>query len=557
MKKFILASVVFAIAFTMKASAQLSASMSIVPVACKGNNTGVINLVVSGQTGLTYFLWNDGTTNANRTNLYAGTYSVTVTDDLGSVNLTGTVTEPAIGLVATNVLVDQASCGLPNGKMTVLVSNSSNYIYAWQTTPVQTTATGTGLAYGINSYCVITDTLTGCSITDTVIVPTRNGFTALLQTSNVSCSGGNNGSINSIVQNTTGPFTYLWNNGQTTQNISNLSIGTYSVTISNLGCTGQFATTLGQPSVLGVTTIATKTICGGNTGSATSNPFGGTTPYSYSWNTIPVKTTAVATGLASGIYVVTVTDANGCTKTATASIGCISLSGTVQNVLCNGFASGKITLTVSGGTGVYYYLWSNGSTVKNQMAVKAGTYTVTVTNSGSVLNYIGTVTQPPVLIASVTSFQNVSTPGGNDGSITATGSGGTPPYSYLWGGGQTTATITGLIAGAYSGKVTDANGCIKYAYIILTQPSARMMNTAITDEDIMIYPNPSNGTISFTENKTNSDLSVVITTESGQIVFDKILKADENLQDLKLANGVYFVLFKSHEKNWTNKLIVQ
>jgi len=317
----------------------------------------------------------------------------------------------------TNQVVQKPSCGKANGIVTVTPSGGTSYSYAWQTTPVQTTATGTGLSYYYNDYVLITD-VSGCSIMDTVVKPTSNGLTLALTSPtyaggyNIRCNGGSDGSISLAVSGSTGPYTYLWNNGATTQNRTGLTAGTYIVTVSNGGCTNSNVITLTQPSALVATASGVNPSCGSSNGSATVTASGGVAPYSYSWNTAPVRTTASITGLATGVYTVTVSDANGCTKTAVVTLtnsSGIGVSGIITDAKCNGSATGSIDITPSGGVAPYTYLWTGGATTQDRMNVlAAGTYTVTVTDkNGCTGQYAATVNEPTAITATSTAT-NVS-----------------------------------------------------------------------------------------------------------------------------------------------------
>ncbi|MCX6291102.1 MAG: gliding motility-associated C-terminal domain-containing protein [Bacteroidetes bacterium] len=305
---------------------------------------------------------------------------------------------------------------------------------------------------------------------------------------NVSCNGGSNGTILASPSGGTGPYTYSWNTSpvQTTQTATGLGAGSYTVTVTDsLGChnTATASITLTQPPALTASvTSKTNVNCFGNTtGSATAAGSGGVGGYTYSWNTSPVQSTATATGLGSGTYTCTVTDANGCTTTANATITqpSAALNSSVtstNNVTCNGNSNGVIDLTVTGGTAPYSYLWSpGGATTQDLTALDTGTYSVTVTDSLGCTSTASTIiTEPGVLVPLITSVSvggvNIACYGGSTGSATASATGGTLPYSYLWSpSGDTAQTQNGLSAGTISVLVTDANGCTGTATSVITQ----------------------------------------------------------------------------------------
>jgi len=220
----------------------------------------------------------------------------------------------------------------------------------------------------------------------------------------------------------------------------------------------------------------TNTNCHGESnGSATVTVSGGTSPYTYLWNNN--QTDCTATGLSQGTYTVTVTDNHGCTGTVAATITgptlLIAGISTQTNVICNGENNGSATVTASGGTTGYNYLWSTSPAQSTAKAdnLSAGTYTVTVTdNHGCTATTTVAITQPEILTALISAHTDVTSNGGSDGSATVSAAGGTAIYTYAWNNGQTAATATGLTAGSYTVTVTDAHTCTAVATALITQP---------------------------------------------------------------------------------------
>jgi len=280
---------------------------------------------------------------------------------------------------------------------------------------------------------------------------------------NVSCNGGANGSINLTVSGGVSPYTYAWSTGATTQNISGRTAGTYTVTVTDaIGCTKTTAVTITQPATIVLSTSVVNVQCnGGSTGSVTLTVSGGQSPYSYAWSS--GATTQNISNRAAGTYTVTVTDANGCTKTTSATItqpSVLALTRTAVNVLCFGGATGSIDLTVTGGTTPYSYAWSNSATTQDISGLSAATYTVTVTDAnGCTKTTSATITQPSTGLKLATTKVNVLCNGAATGSIDLSLEGGTMPYAYSWSNGATTQDISNLAAGIYTVTVTDANSC--------------------------------------------------------------------------------------------------
>lgn len=393
------------------------------------------------------------------------------------LNFTGTVTTSS-----TNV-----SCfGGSNGTATVNITGGTPpYLYFWNTTPMQTTATATNLSPGV--YSVTIGNGFGCSAQTSVTITQPSALALSRVITNVTCFAGNNGSIAVTASGGTAPYTYSWApGGATTPTLSGKPAGTYTVTVTDSkGCQITATYTITQPTAITVTVSKTNASCfNSSTGSATATVSGGTSPYSYSW-TPSGGNAATASGLAAGSYTVTVTDAKGCTGTSSVIITqptAITASISSTNESCSYSNNGTATVTPAGGTAPYTYLWSPGAmNTATVTGLASGTYNVTVTdNKGCSVTLIATITEPPVLSVNLVNIVNVSCLGGNNGSVKATPTGGTAPYTYNWSpGGQTTQTATGLSAGTYTGSVIDNNGCQVNSTVTITEPSSAVSATAV------------------------------------------------------------------------------
>jgi gliding motility-associated-like protein len=281
-----------------------------------------------------------------------------------------------------------------------------------------------------------------------------------------------------------------------------LSAGTYTLTVTDSqGCQGIVTVTITQPLQVGGNNTTTGTACSGNTGTATETASGGTGPYTYSWATSPSQTGATATGLSTGIYTVFITDANGCTGTDTAIVNSTNgPTATIQNSanpLCNGGLTGTATATATGGSSPYTYSWltSPAQTSATATGLGAGTYTVIVTDANGCSSIVTVTLNQPAAVSGTTVQTNVQCFGGNNGASTATGSGGTGPYTYVWNTApaQSGATASGLTAGNYSVTVTDANGCTNVIAVTITEPPSPADTLAISgafcpgDSAAMLY----------------------------------------------------------------------
>jgi hypothetical protein len=470
-------------------AAALAATRTFVNVLCFGNATGSVDLTVTGGTlGYTY-VWSNGATTQDITGLIAGTYNVTITDFNGcTTTASATITQPSAALASSTTQVNVLCFGNASGSVDLSVTGgTSPYTYVWSN--AATTQDITGLIAG--TYNVTITDFNGCTTTASATITQPSAALASSTTQvNVLCFGNATGSVDLSVTGGTSPYTYVWSNGATTQDITGLIAGTYNVTITDFnGCTTTASATITQPSAaLASSTTQANVLCFGNaTGSLDLSVTGGTSPYTYVWSN--GATTQDITGLIAGTYNVTITDFNGCTTTASATItqpsAALASSTTQVNVLCFGNATGSIDLTVTGGTSPYTYVWSNTATTQDITGLIAGTYNVTITDfNGCITTASATITQPAAALASSTTQVNVLCFGNATGSVDLSVTGGTSPYTYVWSNGATTQDITGLIAGTYNVTITDFNGCSTTASATITQPSAVVITTISSNTPI-------------------------------------------------------------------------
>ena len=468
--------------------AALSASISSqTNVSCNGGSNGSATVTATGGTIAYTYLWSNSATTATINNLFAGAYTVTVTDHNGCTSTAvATITQPA-ALSASISSQTNVNCngGGNNGSATVTASGGTiAYTYLWSNSA--TTATINNLAAG--AYTITVTDHNGCTATTiaTITQPTTLSASISSQT-NVSCNGFSNGSATVTASGGTIAYTYLWSNSATTATINNLAAGVYTATVTDYnGCTATALATIIQPVVLSVSISAqTNVSCNGSgsNGSVTVTASGGTLAYTYLWSNS--ATTATINNLAAGAYTVTVTDANSCSATVIATIiQPTTLSASISNqtnINCNGGSNGSATVTASGGTIAYTYLWSNSATTSTINNLVAGAYTVTVTDhNGCTATALATIIQPAILSATISSQSNESCNGDINGSATVTASGGTIAYTYLWSNNANTATINNLAIGVYNVTVTDANSCSASTTLTITQPA--VLNASISSQ---------------------------------------------------------------------------
>lgn len=428
-------------------------------VSCNGASDGSADVAVQGGVPPYSYSWSSGATSQTATGLSAGNYSLTITDANGIPAVGNIYINQPAPLDVSYTKNDITCFGLSDGSIQLSVSGGTQaYSYLWSNG--QTTDGISNLSIGL--YSVTVNDANGCTASQSIIVYQPLEISVVETISNVSFAGASDGSISLNVDGGTLPYSFVWSNGATTQNISGLQTGMYYLTISDANsCTLNLSYEVTQPSGLSsVADIQNVSCFGLSDGEITLTTGGGLEPYQYIWNT--GQTDATISGLSAGTYLVTVTDANLATFNSSYEITEpteLVIDLVADDVTCYGGTDGQVSMTINGGQSPYSYLWSNGETTMDIMAVPAGTYMVFVSDANDCMNISGIdVNQPDEFIADV-QIQNASDIGISDGAVTLSVSGNTAPYTYLWSTGATTSFITDVMSGSYYALVLDANSC--------------------------------------------------------------------------------------------------
>ena len=484
-----------------------------VDATCFGSCDGEVTVNASGATAPYTYLWSNGQTTPTNTQLCPGPYSVEVRDSWGCRSTaTGSVND-GIDIIIDMSNVNDVSCaGGNDGSATAnATTGEPPFTYSWNTAPVQNTPTASNLTAG--TYTVTVTDNKGCTKTQNVTINQPPPLAANATSTPAAC-GASDGTATVNASGGTGPYTYSWApSGQTGATANGLAPGIHTATVTDAnGCTQTASTTVAEllPPTASITGFTNVTCNGANNGSATVAGAGGVTPYTYSWNTAPVQNTATANNLPPGNYIATVTDVNGCTATANATItepAPITFTLTKNDASC-GASNGSASVTnIAGGTGGYTYSWApmggTGATANN---LPQGNYTVTVTDANGCVetdNITVNASAPPDV--AITGSTNVTCNNGNNGTATALATGGTAPYNYSWNTNpiQNTATATNLEAGTYTVTVLDLNGCSDNASVTISQPPAITLSVTKNDATCgeangSATANPSGGAGGFT-----------------------------------------------------------
>ncbi|MDF2437818.1 MAG: hypothetical protein K0Q95_2194 [Bacteroidota bacterium] len=531
------------VTITQPASGVLVALTSATDASCGASNGSATATASSGSSPYDY-VWTGASGTLQTTNniagantltgLAAGTYTVTVTDNNNcATSTTATINNtggPSVNISSqTNVLCFN---GVTGDATAAASGGSSPYDYVWtgSSGTLQTTnniaGSNTLSAIAAGTYTITVTDNAGCisGTSVTITQPSNAAAVSISGSVNASC-GGTNGSATATANGGTSPYDYVWTGPsgtlQSTNNIAGpntltgLAAGTYTVTVTDANNCTTSTTAVITSSGGATTTITAQTnvLCfGAATGTATATASGGTSPYDFVWvgssgvlqTTSGITTPNTLSGLSVGTYTVMVTDNAGCTSSSTATItepaSATSVSITATTGTPCGASTGSTTAQASGGTSPYDYVWTgsagvlqttNNITTANTLSgLAAGTYTIIITdNNGCSSSTTSTVTSTGGASVSITAQTNVLCFGATTGDATATATGGTSPYDYVWANAsgtlQTTNnvaganTISSLTAGTYTVTVTDNSGCVSNTNVTITQP-ASAASVAIT-----------------------------------------------------------------------------
>ena len=507
--------------FTMLADSVIDLSIaSQTNVSCFGGANGTITsqMVQTTYDVATFnYDWSNGSSGANPIGLVAGTYALTLYDSHGCNYFAATtITEPSKVDVAA--ITQDVSCnGTANGTIEITASGGTEaglYTYAWST------ANGSGLVasaedqftLGAGTYnLTVTDDNSCTSVTSyTLTEPNVLGQSGAI--THVDCKNNLTGDIQVSTFGGTPQYGFLWDTGETTEDLSGIAAGVHTLTITDTkGCQSIVDYTVTEPAnelSLSVTSYVDVDCKGNFNGSINISTQGGNIlgGYSYDWTNssgilLPMQTESIS-NVGAETYTLVVTDSKGCqatiTQTISEPIAVLTSTPIYTHILCFGASTGSVDPGINGGTTAYTYLWSNASSSPILSNVPAGSYDLTVTDAqGCSETYTYILTEPIAALGITLTGVDVLCFGANTGEVTSTVTGGTQPYNYLWTtGAETTADISGLPIGIYELTVTDDNGCIIIDDATLIQPNAPLaLSTVVTDIDC--YGN-NNGAVDLT-----------------------------------------------------------
>jgi hypothetical protein len=471
-------------------------------IPCAGSSSGSIDLTVTKGVGMYLYNWSNGGITQDLNGIGAGWYSVQVSDGNGCVKYDSLELREPTPLTYTGSAYEYQpgeffSCDTCNDGQATPIPSGGTSPYAFMWSNGQTTQTATGLAPGVVYSFTITDAA-GCAVVDSFSLPTNQVQTPLELIGTVSSYPGGyqvsylgaaDGWIDLQVIGGSSPFSYNWSNGATTQDISDLSSGTYTVTVTdNNGAQAERSFTLTAPSnALQVFLSTLHPSCyGQSTGFMEAMVSGGTPPYTYEWATIDGSTHANGStlfrieNLGAGSYTVIVRDANNDSVTVADTVVVpdeilTSITPSVNeqgyHLLCAEGSEVILDLQVSGGLPPYTYLWDNGKFTQDITVKMAGMFMVQVKDNKNCIRYDSLLVNAPEEVQidadwyTYANGQLFSCDTCNDAQVTVTFTGGIPPYDIVMYSNTDTLygpTFTGIYADtAYSLRFEDAIGCVQ------------------------------------------------------------------------------------------------
>ena len=508
----------------------LAININVIDALCFGNTDGQAQAFPTGGTPPYSYEWSDGQTSQIATSLSSGSYTCIVTDANGCINSALAVVGEPNAINANLSTIDVSCFGLNDGSAVVNPTGGSGtgFSVLWNINipntfpPVPYTSLSVpNISPGVYTVTITDFSLPGCDVVEDVIITQPD----ILQiTPNVeqivSCFQGSDGSLSVNTIGGTTPYSFNWssvsnNSVATTRIASNLSSQMYYVeVIDSNGCSITDSIFLGSNSQLIPNLSFDNVSCyGGSDGIAYSNPTGGTGPYSYNWS-FTGSTNSSSSGLsANTTYSVQITDFNSCpTVTSFFTVpqpDSITVFSTIDSVTCYGLPDGSINVdSIVGGNPPFSLIWSDSTGTIGQIDTLAsnliaGTYHLSVTDDLGCVDTLNSyiVFEPEELIADIIISSNFNGSGitcinDSTGELTASATGGTGSYSYLWSTGDTTEDVSGLLTGPISCTITDCNGCVfvwnGFIYISVvngcTDPLAFNFNPiANTDDGSCVY----------------------------------------------------------------------
>jgi hypothetical protein len=476
---------------------ELMATATSFPASCFSENDGHLQVTSTGGTGIHSFSLNGVNYQSSSTfnNLTAGTYTVYVRDVTSCVKTISVVISQPTTLNSTIAIINASCFGNSNGSVAATTSGGIQaYSYSIDGINFQSQNNFQNLPFG--EYVVTTKDLNNCVTRDTVQVGQPSQITAVVNTTNATCSS-SNGSIMAVASGGSGSsYTYSMDgvNFATSGVFSGLSAGIKFVVVKDgNGCKNTVSGVIvsaGGPAI--VSSTSQNVSCnGGNDGTITiSSVSGGTGTILYSKDGVTFQASNSFTGLMAGTYDVQVKDANGCIASLSKVItqpNAFLINTAVTNVACHGANSGSVVVSASGGAGFFAYSLNSGFTYQSSSTfnnLPSGQYSVTIKDAANCVSSKTFTIIEPTQIFAIFGVLDVSCHGADNGQIHVMGTGGLAPYTYSLNNGSYVSQghFQNLAGGTtYNVRVKDANGCVVTFVKYVNEPALLTLNATKND----------------------------------------------------------------------------
>lgn len=528
---------------------------------CFGDENGSIEALVVGGAGDYTISWSNGAADFSVQDLPAGEISVTVTDANGCMTVANPSIETPEELVADLSAIEISCADVNDGQLMAMVEGgTSPYNFNWSNG--STDENISELEAGEYSLTIIDDN--NCITELSMELQSPLALVLNVSSTNESLEGASDGTADVEVLGGTPPYTYEWDNGETTSAIENLGPGEYTVIVTDANdCTSEFTieiTSGADPcDSFSITASSSDVTCfSGADGTASVEIESITSEIFINWSTGDLGVESID-NLEAGIYTVTVSDENGCVEQANIEIlegALIEIDFETTNVICFGDENGTIEASISGGTGPYDLQWSNGESEDLLTGLPIGEYSLIVVDANGCSAMDNTVVSSPFPIDASVTTVNESIAGAADGSASLSLSGGTGNTNILWLDqannfqiASNTLSVENLAPGDYIVLLTDDNGCrssVEFTIATGSDPCEDFSASAIIVNELSCFGD-SNASIMIEVDDANGDYTVSVDGSA--------LTANENLIE-NLTSGLYEISV-SDEQNCTAEITIE
>ncbi|MEM6396909.1 MAG: gliding motility-associated C-terminal domain-containing protein [Bacteroidota bacterium] len=458
-------------------------------IRCDNSETTNLDLTVIDGVGPFSYNWSSGASTEDVFGVGSGNFSVTVTDVQGCEAEADIQVLPVVPLQLNSSVTD-IDCNNPGSIFAFAIGGTAPLQYEWSSG--QTTNQISNIPAG--EYELTVTDANNCSVQGLYTVEEFSQISASGVLAQPACANDSTGAIDLTVDEGTAPFTFSWSSGETTEDLSNLAPGDYTVTVSdNSNCESVRTFTIASTSTVDLSATIDEVSCpGGNDGAVNVTTSGSLLPLSLNWST-GSDSTAI-TDLSADTYTLTITDAGGCVYESSYELtepDLFVIDSLLQPNACFGDTAAFIEiLPVTAGT--YSASWNTGAEGLLLENLSAGSYSVTVTSEANCQqSYSFALTDDNPALGVIEDEVRPSC-GDANGSLTLAPLGGVGPYTYAWSTGEDAATISGLAAGTYGYTVTDAVGCIFTGLPVLDEESTTTLTSSVVDPTC---PDAENGSI--------------------------------------------------------------